>query len=64
MGRIKTAMVKRTAHQLMVGNDDFSQDFEVNKKLLKGLMPSKPIQNKVAGYISRLKKQQTLKVTA
>lgn len=61
MGRIKSAMVKKAAKQL-VGKENmtFNEDFENNKKILKGLLPSKPIQNKVAGYISRLMKMQRI----
>jgi ribosomal protein S17E len=60
MGRIKTALIKRTTVQLMAGYDGFSEDFELNKKILKDTMPSKSIRNKVAGYISRLARQQKL----
>jgi ribosomal protein S17E len=61
MGRIKTAMVKRTANSLVIGVEDFSDNFEHNKKLLKNTMPSKSIRNKVAGYIARMKRQQMAK---
>ncbi|MBX4212023.1 30S ribosomal protein S17e [Candidatus Pacearchaeota archaeon] len=56
MGRIKLLMVKKAAKQLLQGEHSFSTEFNHNKKLLKNTMPSKPIQNKVAGYISRLMK--------
>jgi small subunit ribosomal protein S17e len=59
MGRIKSTMVKKAAKQLIVKeNITFSEDFERNKKILSNLLPSKPIRNKVAGYISRLIKMQ------
>ncbi|MDO8460762.1 MAG: 30S ribosomal protein S17e [Nanoarchaeota archaeon] len=61
MGRIKSTLIKKTATQLMDGFDGFSEDFEYNKKVLKGTMPSKSIRNKVAGYISRLVRQDNLK---
>ncbi|MCU0642622.1 MAG: 30S ribosomal protein S17e [archaeon] len=55
MGRIKPLMVKKAAKQLLEGEHKFSESFEQNKKLLgNNTMPSKPIRNKVAGYISRL----------
>lgn len=57
MGRIKSTMIKKAARQLLEGEHGFSTNFENNKKLLKDTMPSKPIRNKVAGYISRLIKQ-------
>ena len=57
MGRIKTALVKRTTFELLKDEEiDFSPDFEKNKKLLKNLMPSKKIRNKIAGYLARLVK--------
>jgi len=62
MGRIKSALVKRTAFQMMDGCDGFSGDFETDKKILGNTMPSKSIRNKIAGYIARLKKQQALTV--
>tara|TARA_Y100000310_G_C20595476_1_gene770278 strand:- start:595 stop:780 length:186 start_codon:yes stop_codon:yes gene_type:complete len=55
MGRIKSLMIKKAARQLIQEKEHkFSPDFEHNKKVLKDTMPSKPIRNKVAGYISRL----------
>mgnify|MGYP001618322462 CR=1 FL=1 len=58
MGRIKSLMIKRAARQLMAGVDSFSGDFDTNKKLLKNTMQYKSTRNKVAGYISRVKKKQ------
>ena len=61
MGRIKTALVKRTAEKLIKEtNHDFSSNFEENKKILaeNQEMPSKKIRNKIAGYIARLKKKK------
>jgi len=56
MGRIKSTLIKRTAKELERDEDLFSEDFDANKKLLKGTMPSKKVQNKVAGYITKLRK--------
>ena len=56
MGRVKTALVKRTAKELMK-NYKFEDDFEKDKKILKGTMESKRIRNMVAGYIKRLQKR-------
>ena len=50
-------MIKRTATQLMP-SFEFSESFEVNKKILGNTMPSKSIRNKIAGYIARLVRQQ------
>ncbi len=58
MGRIKSIMVKRAARQLLDGEHFFSDSFDHNKKLLGNTMPSKPIRNKLAGYIARLIRAQ------
>ena len=58
MGRIKQKLVKRTAHSLLKEENKFSDNFEDNKKIIKGLTPSKKIRNKTAGYIVRLKRQK------
>lgn len=58
MGRIKSKLVKRTARILIKQENQFSGDFEENKKLLKVPMPSKKIRNQIAGYIARLKKKE------
>jgi len=59
MGRIKTVLVKRTAKELLAKQSDLLSDsFEINKKLLTGIIPSKKIRNQVAGYIARLKKKE------
>jgi len=57
MGRIKTTLIKRTGRQLIEKEPElFSKDFEQNKKLLKTTMPSKRMRNKIAGHITRIKK--------
>jgi len=58
MGRIKSIMVKRAAKQLLEGENNFNSSFERNKKILGNTMPSKPIRNKIAGYIARLLRAQ------
>ncbi len=59
MGKIKSKMMRRTAGALMKEDIEFSQDFEKNKKILGDTMPSKKLRNRIAGLISRLKKQET-----
>ena len=56
MGRIKSTLIKRTAEKLMKEHE-FTDDFEKNKKLIDGIMPSKRMRNMVAGYITRLVKR-------
>jgi small subunit ribosomal protein S17e len=57
MGRIKTKPNKVASHKLVNKAPElFNEDFEHNKKVLGNTMPSKKVRNIVAGYISRLKK--------
>jgi ribosomal protein S17E len=58
MGRIKTKAIKGTAKALMDRESEiFKEDFDSNKKVLGREMPSKKTRNKIAGCITRLKKQ-------
>ena len=61
MGKIKSKQVKRTANEIMENGIDFKEDFDYNKKVLKSTMPSKKMRNQIAGYLSRVKKQQKVK---
>ena len=58
MGRIKSKLVKRTAKSLLSADNKFNENFDRNKKILKGTMPSKKIKNQIAGYITRIKKKE------
>lgn len=58
MGRIKSALIKRTAEKLMA-RAEFKDNFEENKAMIRGLMPSKRLQNMIAGYMG--KKTKALK---
>ena len=58
MGRIKSLMIKRAARQLIEGQHNFNDHFENNKKILSDTMHSKPVRNKIAGYIARMIKMQ------
>lgn len=58
MGKIKSKQVKRAASEMMSEGIDFSEEFEENKKILGKEMPSKKMRNKIAGYLSRYKKQK------
>ena len=59
MGRIKPRMVKNASKALLRDKEhEFTGEFERNKLLLKGSMPSKKIRNKMAGYLARLVKVQ------
>ena len=58
MGKIKSKLVKRTAKTLIGKGIEFDEDFEKNKKVLGQEMPSKKIRNQMAGYLSRIKRQE------
>ncbi len=60
MGRIKTVLVKRITKQLVSEHkEDFSEDYNKNKEVLKKYISTKSpkIKNVIAGYVSRLVKQ-------
>ena len=56
MGRIKSTLIKKTARKLSEEKFAFSEDFNNNKTILSNTLPSKKMRNKIAGYISRIKK--------
>jgi len=63
MGRIKTSFVKTIAKDLFEKHSDkFTIDFLKNKEIMKKLidMKSKKLRNVVAGYITKLKKQERI----
>jgi ribosomal protein S17E len=54
MGRIKGALIKRTARSMLKEENNFNDNFNKNKKLIGNTMPSKSLRNKIAGYIARI----------
>ena len=58
MGKIKSKQVKRASHELRDSGIEFSADFDRNKKILGGEMPSKKMRNKMAGYLARFQRQK------
>jgi len=60
MGRIKSALIKRTAKKLRQ-EQEFKDNFEENKKFLNKTVPSKRIRNMIAGYITKLVKNHAKK---
>jgi small subunit ribosomal protein S17e len=63
MGRIKTTLIKRTAHKIF--NDDpskFKKDFEGNKIIVSESIQteSKKLRNIIAGYVTRLAQKKQL----
>ncbi|HEU97779.1 MAG TPA: 30S ribosomal protein S17e [Fervidicoccus fontis] len=66
MGKVRTAMVKRTARKLISMYPSlFTENFESNKEIVRKLVdiPSKRVQNRIAGYITRLVKINKRKST-
>ena len=58
MGKIKSKLIKRSTKSFIQEGVEFDEDFEKNKKVLGNEMPSKKLRNRMAGYLSRLKKQE------
>ena len=53
MGKIKSNQVKRSVQELVDAGIELTRDFETNKKILGGEMPSKRMRNKMAGHAAR-----------
>lgn len=61
MGRIKQSALKRLANKLLAEyGKEFDTDFGKNKEMVQkfSIIGSKPIRNKIAGYISRVMRQR------
>ncbi len=59
MGRISSGIIKRTAKKLVEEGKEFTNKFDNNKNILKHFeLPDKRTRNKIAGYITRLKKSE------
>ena len=58
MGKIKSKLMRKTSNELLKRDLDFSKDFERNKVILGKTMPSKRLRNRIAGLLSRMKKQE------
>ena len=63
MGRIKTSMIKNITKKIYNNNKSlFKEDFNENKLILNNLIKteSKKLRNIIAGYLTRLVKQEKL----
>ena len=63
MGRIKTTLIKRTAHKLFKEDPTkFKKNFEENKLIVDENVEteSKKFRSIIAGYLTRLAKKQQL----
>ncbi|MDP1728595.1 MAG: 30S ribosomal protein S17e [archaeon] len=63
MGRIKSALIKRTAKALLKEENKFNKEFNNNKKILGRSMPSIRLRNQIAGYITRINTDKQKKKT-
>ncbi|MBD3249615.1 30S ribosomal protein S17e [Candidatus Woesearchaeota archaeon] len=61
MGRIKTSLIKRITFDLFRKHkEEFKKTFEENRELVEQFadIPSKKQRNIIAGYVTRLVKEQ------
>jgi len=58
MGKIKSKTIKRAAKIFIQKDIEFSDSFDRNKRILKMTMPSKKLRNQMAGFLSKIKKQE------
>jgi len=58
MGKIKSKMIRKSAKILKNEGVEFSEDFEKDKKILRGLILSKKLRNQLAGLMSKTKKRE------
>jgi len=58
VGTVKPTYIKKLAKQLLKEVNDFTDDFDVNKKIVEEYtnIESKGIRNRIAGYITHKKK--------
>ena len=56
MGKIKSRLIRRSAKKMNNEGIKFDKDFEKNKRILKGIMPSKKLKNQLAGLLARIEK--------
>jgi len=63
VGAIKPIYIKSLAKQLLTEVAEFTDDFEVNKKLVEEHtnIESKGVRNRVAGYITHKKRRESKK---
>jgi ribosomal protein S17E len=58
MGKIKSKMMRKTSRTIMKEDLNISKNFGKNKAILGKTMPSKRMRNKIAGLLSRMKRQE------
>jgi small subunit ribosomal protein S17e len=63
MGKVRTKPIKKIAKELVKAYPEkFTTDFETNKKVLQEIVNSKTkkLRNRIAGYITRLKRIESI----
>ncbi len=60
MGKIKSKQIRNTAKILVNEGVKFSENFEKNKDVLRGMTISKKIKNQIAGLLAKTKKREML----
>jgi len=58
MGKIKSRLVRRFTKRVTGEGIKFNKDFNKNKEILKGIMPSKKLRNQAAGLFTRIEKMK------
>jgi small subunit ribosomal protein S17e len=67
LGKVRTRIIKKTAKELLAANPNaFTTSFEENKKVIAQLLDvyGKKLRNRIAGYISNLKRIEERKKAA
>jgi ribosomal protein S17E len=62
MGKTKSKSIRRIAKELKTNDINFDLNFEKNKKILNGLGLTKKLRNKLAGLMTRIKKNELKEV--
>jgi small subunit ribosomal protein S17e len=62
VGTVKPTYIKKLANQLLRDVPDFTDDFNVNKKIVEKStnIESKGVRNRIAGYITHKKKGESV----
>jgi ribosomal protein S17E len=58
MGKIKSRQIRKTARILDSKGIKFSENFDKNKDILRGLNLGKKIRNQIAGLLAKTKKRE------
>ncbi len=58
MGKIKSKSIRKAARTLTSEGVKFNEDFEKDKRVLKGLVMSKKLRNQLAGLMSKIRKRE------